>query len=119
SRPILVTLARVCGPRKSGLPHTRLPATQSILYSPGCQFDTLSLDLLSKPSRSERFGGVAIAEWSHPFFEIKDGIVQEFSLGYTPLNSGRFEIRIPQAIQSRHRSVAHPSRCLRVDPSLS
>jgi hypothetical protein len=101
---------------------------KAILYSPGCQFDTLSVDLLSDRTRIATYicrqlpmislrGKITppparegpldvridyMASWCHPFFGIADGAIQQFSLGRATLSSaGQFEIQIPDFSQDK------------------
>jgi len=99
-----------------------------ILYAPGCQFQVLSVDLLSDATRAATFecrplstiaisGAISpppsstqqleldvefdyLAFWSHKFYGIVDGVVQQYELAKVPLNTdGRFQIRIPDFSQ--------------------
>ena len=101
---------------KNGTPAKSLKA---ILYAPGCQFNLLSVDLTSTPTRSTDFecrhlstttlrGTISpplpdlgaldveilyLAPWDHKFFGFVDGAIQQFSVGKTPLIAGgRFQL---------------------------
>jgi hypothetical protein len=106
------------------LQQDRKPAEslKAILYAPSCQFDILSLDLLSNPTRSATFecrhlptislrgrisplplAGERLfltisyeAWWDHHFFGFADGMVQSFKVGTAFVQSdGHFQVQIP------------------------
>lgn len=106
----------------------RANSLKAILYAPGCQFTTLSVDLMNNATRNVMFecrqlsaialngrispppSGTApldvefryLADWDHGFFGIIDGAIQSFSLGKAPLKAGgRFQIQIPDLSKDR------------------
>ena len=112
------------------LQQDRKPAEslKAILYAPSCQFDILSLDLLSNPTRSATFecrhlptislrgrisplplAGERLfltisyeAWWDHHFFGFADGMVQSFKVGTAFVQSdGHFQVQIPDFSKDR------------------
>jgi hypothetical protein len=106
---------------RSGETGTPAESLKAILYSAGCQFELLSVDLKAASNRTANFecrplptvsfsGRISlppadarpldievlyIAAWDHGFFGFQDGLVQQFKLGTAPLNGGRFRVEIP------------------------
>lgn len=95
---------------------------KAILYAQGCQFDILSVDLLSNPTRSATFecrqlptislrGWISprppslealdvevryLASWDRKFFGYRDGPVVTFVVGNAPVDDeGGFQVQIP------------------------
>ena len=104
---------------RSGTPAESLKA---ILYSTGCQFDLLSVDLNVTSNRTVNFGCRALptirlsgrilpppkdagpldieihylAAWDHGFFGFFDGAVARFKVATAPLDAaGQFQVEIP------------------------
>jgi hypothetical protein len=104
---------------ENGTPAENLKA---ILYTPGCQFSLLSVNLTATLTRNATFncrplpnttltGRISppladpkqvdveilyVASWDHSFFGIGDGAVQQFEVAKTPLDArGRFQLQIP------------------------
>ena len=101
---------------------------KAILYAPGCGFVLLSTDLTTTPTRNATFecrplstitlrgkispppsGGAAldvqvryVSAWDHKFFGIADGIIEQFSVGKSPLlPEGQFQLQIPNFSKDR------------------
>lgn len=94
---------------------------KAIVWSSGCQFQLISVDLVADFHRDALYechplptitlsGAISppltaagpldvevryMAFWDHGFFGIGDGPVADFPVAKAPLESGRFEIRIP------------------------
>ena len=100
----------------------RANSMKAILYGRGCQFQLISLDLLTTPTRSATFecrrlstitlnGRISpppsrrgaldvevcyLSGWDHKFFGFLDGPVQSFNVGKAPLTTGgQFRLEIP------------------------
>lgn len=113
---------------------------KAILYAPGCQFQVLSVDLLSDATRAAMFecrplstiaisGAISpppsstkpldvevdyLAFWGQKVYGTIEGLVDQYELAKAPLNTkGGFQIRIPDFSKDRITTEL-PSACLNV-----